>query len=124
MHANQALEMAREFTPKEPTKDYRVPLTLSLSIELDLIAKIRSKVNEEVGDKTKVSPTEMLIEAAQDIRDSQFHDWGGRPTTDAEVDAIIKREVVAARAKLPVSPKLAIMGEPKSESKKKSGASR
>jgi len=124
MRSNHAFEMAPKFKPKEPTKDYRVPLAQSLSVDLDLIAKIRSRVNEEVGDKTKVSPTEMLIEAAEDIRDSQFADWAGRPTTDAEVEDIIRREVIAARAKLPTTPKLAILGDSKNDTKKKSHQSR
>lgn len=120
MSATQALDMVKTFTPKEPTKDYRVPLATSLATDLDLIARIRSRVNERVGDKTRVSPTEMLIEAAQEIRDSQFSDWNGRPTTDAEVEAIVEREVKLARERLPVPPKLSILSDSKSDSKKRS----
>lgn len=118
MSATHALEMAKTFTPKEPTKDYRVPLATSLAIDLDLIARIRTRVNDQVGDKTKVSTTEMLIEAAQDIRDSQFADWNGRPETDAAVEVIVEREVKAARARLPVRPKLSILEDSKPEAKK------
>lgn len=118
MSATQALDMVKTFTPKEPTKDYRVPLATSLATDLDLIARIRSRVNERVGDKTKVSPTEMLIEAAQEIRDSQFADWHGRPATDAAVEEIVEREVKLARERLPVQPKLAILSDRKSDPKK------
>jgi hypothetical protein len=121
--------MARKFIPKPPTDDYRVPMPTDLGGDLKLIAAIRTEVNRRVGDKKKISVTEMLLEGAEDIRDSQFADWGGKPTTDDAVEEIIERETKAAREKLPVLPPLSILGdkkkeEPAAEPKKKPSAAR
>jgi hypothetical protein len=128
--ANHALDMAREFTPKQPTRPFKLLIELPLAADLDLIAAIRTKVNKANGatTDTTVSVTEMLMEGAADVRNSQFADWKealgskfgknweGKPSTDEQVAAIIEHEVAKAKALLPQTPKLAILAESKKSS--------
>lgn len=113
MSAAHALDMAK-FKPKEPREDYRVFIPRSVAQDLDLIAEIRTAVNKAVGDGTKISVTEMLLEEAEELRDTQMKEWGGRPADEAEKKHLIDRLVKVYKAE----------AEAAAESKKKSGAGR
>lgn len=75
-----ALDMA--FKPREPKDEFRLLVVQSLADDLRVIAKVRSLVNMKVGDKTQISVTEMLIEEAEALRDSEAASWGDIPALD------------------------------------------
>lgn len=116
MTAARALTEMAKFKPKEPRVDYRVPLKESLSEDLEIVARIRTKVNKRVGDGTKISVTEMLLEEAEELRDTSFAEWGGKPPDESAEDALVDKLVKVYEETGTIS--LA------HESKKKSGASR
>jgi hypothetical protein len=89
--AARALNDMAKFKPKEPREDYRVFIPRSVAKDLDLIAEIRTAVNKAVGDGTKISVTEMLLEEAEELRDTQLKEWGGRPADDAEKKRLIEK---------------------------------
>lgn len=117
MTAARALSEMAKFKPKEPRVDYRVPLKESLSEDLEVVARIRTKVNKKVGDGTKISVTEMLLEEAEELRDTSFAEWGGKPVDEAAEDELVAQLVKVYEATGSIS--LAA-----SEPKKKSGAGR
>ncbi len=91
--AKVAPDVVAKFKPKEPREDFRVPIVRSLANDLNLIARVRTAVNKAAGDGTKISVTEMLIEEAEELRDEQFGEWGGRPVDEAAEAHLIKRLV-------------------------------
>lgn len=78
-----------KWRPKEPKDELRLQIVRSLSNDLQLIARVRSKVNKEVGDGTQVSPTQMAIEELEELVDEQFKEWGGKPVDQHAEDALI-----------------------------------
>lgn len=83
-------EMAK-FKPKEPRVEFRVLAVRSLAEDLEQIARIRTAVNKRVGDGTTISPTSMLLEEAEELREEQFAEWGGKPDGSAAEAKLIER---------------------------------
>jgi trehalose utilization protein len=106
-----------KFKPKEPRVDYRLPVKESLSADLEIVARIRTKVNKKVGDGTKISVTEMLLEEAEELRDTSFAEWSGKPADEAAEDELVDRLVKVYEETGSISLAAA-------ETKKKSGAVR
>lgn len=76
------------FKPDEKEKPYKVMLPLSLVQDLVLIARIRTEVNKKVGSGREFSVTRLLLEAAQDLRDAQFKEWGKPENAKAERELV------------------------------------
>jgi uncharacterized Zn finger protein len=103
--AVHALTDMAKFKPKEPKEDFRVPVPQSLAKDLNQIARIRTAVNKAVGDGSKISVTEMLLEEAEELRDTQFKEWLGKPEDEAAEQKLIDKLVKVYRAEIDAAEK-------------------
>ncbi len=93
-HKSTVADMAK-FKPREPRDEVRILVVRSLKEDLDLIAEVRTRVNELSGDGTMISVTSMGLDELTELREEQFKEWGGKPTTPAAKEALIERLVAA-----------------------------
>lgn len=102
--AQQPPPEREEFLPSdyyEPEPE-EVSLTLRLPAELrddmKILSQVWRKLDAEVGKGKKISINDVMIRLLTVGRDDLYERYKGRPETDAEIDALVKRLATEFRA--------------------------